>query len=300
MHSNTDQAISLLAPAKVNLYLHITGKRDDGYHELDSLVSFADFGDQIRIRPANEFSFSIDGPFARSFTADEKNTSIESKNLAVRAAHLIADETGHDLNIELKLTKNIPLASGLGGGSADAAAVIWGLLEFWDIKDNEIKDLNDLLLSLGADVPACYSCRTLQMQGIGENIKAIDTLPDMPALLINPMKRTNTSEVFSLFKSELKPSSPSLSADKDIIEHLKETDNDLTQAAIKLSPEIKSVLDTLERQEDCILARMSGSGASCFGLFSDPYMPIDAATEITREHPEWWVRPVTLNRSSRY
>lgn len=293
------QTITVLAPAKINLYLHLTGRRADGYHLLDSLVVFADCGDKIRLKDSSGFAFSIDGPFARAFKAPEADAGPDSKNLVVRAARMLAAHLGQALDVDIRLTKNLPLAAGLGGGSSDAATVIWALLEWWGISRQAVPDIDDLLLSLGADVPACMACQPVRMRGIGEQIEAVDALPELPAVLVNPGKYCPTAEVFARFDGAFSQEAPH-DRDDDLMAFLKAQRNDLQAAAQQVVPEITTALQELEDQAGCLLPRMSGSGATCFGVFGDELAALDAAEAILRDHPSWWVRACTLNRTQRY
>ncbi len=295
---DTGKTLSVLAPAKINLYLHVTGRRDDNYHTLDSLVAFADAGDRIRIKPARTFSFAVDGPFARAFTAGELDASENSVNIVVRAAYSLAGFLQREPAIDIRLTKNLPLAAGLGGGSSDAAALIWALLELWDIAPRAVPGLNDLLLSLGADVPVCMECMPARVGGIGENLKFIEGLDEMPVLLVNPGKPCPTGKVFARVREYGDPA-PEFTGG-DLIEYLKAQRNDLTEAAITVVPEIAEISELIGEQQGCLLSRMSGSGATCFGLFADEMSALDAAEKILKAHPNWWVRAGMLNRAQRY
>lgn len=290
--------LSVLAPAKINLYLHVTGKRDDGFHELDSLIAFANIGDQITIKEAPEFSFDVDGPYARAFTAPELDQTAQSKNLVVKAAWQLAELLERDPGVSIRLTKNMPLAAGIGGGSADAAATIWALLELWDVNAGSIPGFDRVLLSLGADVPACMACEPVRIGGIGEDVTPVDGLDEMSAVLVNPGKHCPTADVFARYDGVFSEHMPEI--DSDVISFLKVQRNDLRSAATQIIPEISDAIDTLDDQEGCLLSRMSGSGATCFGLFTHEIEALDAAEHILREKPDWWVRATTLNRVGRY
>lgn len=307
--SRKTDAISLFAPAKVNLYLHVTGKRRDGYHTLDSLAVFADVGDRIEIAPAPSFSFHINGPFSSAFLEKERDAGPDSGNIVPRAVWALAEKAGREPHCRITLTKNLPLASGLGGGSADAAAAVWGLMELWDIPrpspagDNAPPWLADILSALGSDVPACLRCAPVFMKGAGEILRPAPPLPEIPVLLVHPGKFCPTPDVFAAFEGpfsnplELPGSWDGLNSLYGFLERQR---NDLTEAAAGLVPEVREALDLLAAQDGCRIARMSGSGASCFGLFADELQVMDAAEGVLAARPDWWARSGTLNRPQRY
>ena len=297
------QTLTVFAPAKINLYLHVIGRRDDGYHLLDSLVAFADIGDQVRISPANDFSFTAQGPFASAFTAKEKDASPNSANLAVRAAWMLARAAQREPRVKIALVKNLPLASGLGGGSSDAAAVLWGLTEYWNLSPQAVPAMDGLMLKLGADVPACYACRPAFIRGVGDVAATVPDLPELPVLLVNPGKRCSTARIFSEFDAPFAapPEESALPPSRDgLLSFLEDRRNMLTGPAVRAVPEIAAALESLEGQRGCVLARMSGSGATCFGIFDDEDAALAAAERILAAHPSWWVRAGTLNRPERY
>lgn len=303
------KTLTVFAPAKINLYLHITGRQDKtGYHNLDSLVVFADIGDRITITPAGSFSFIVNGPYARAFGAAEKDSGAGSANLAVRAAYALAQFWDKEMNFKITLTKNLPLAAGLGGGSADAAAVIWALSEWWRRPvQPERGGLEELLLALGADVPACMACHPVHMSGIGDVIRDVPPVPEIPVLLVNPGKPCPTERIFKAYKppfraaASLPDSGPdSWGSRETFFSFLQNCHNDLTEAATAHVPEIVQIIEYLGSSAGCRLARMSGSGASCFGLFDEAAQTLDAAERIMQARPHWWVRSGTINRPQRY
>ena len=296
--------LTVIAPAKINLYLHITGRRDDGYHLLDSLMVFADVADQITLHPASQFSFAIEGPYAKSFTAQDRDESSASRNLAVRAAHEGARFFNRKLDMRMTLTKNLPLSSGIGGGSADAAAVIWGLIRYWGLNVPPLSSLMPLLLSLGADVPVCYLCHSAHVSGIGEVLKPLD-IPEYAAVLVNPRQSCSTPEIFSAYKSRCTAfrsfvALPDLHDRQECLTFLQEQGNDLEAAAIDKLPVIEAVMTALHATKRAEMVRMSGSGATVFALYPDHDSAEDAATQIQDQHPDWWVRSCTLGRVVRY
>ncbi len=296
------QTVSVFAPAKINLYLHLIKRKRDGYHKLDSLVAFADIGDEITIKPADQFSFEIDGPFAAKLTDTDKKAYIDSNNLVVKAARAISQINDKSLNVEITLTKNLPVAAGLGGGSSDAAATIWGLQQYWKMPNNA-SYLLPLMTNLGADVPVCHECRPAIMRGIGDEITFFGDLPEIPIVLINPMIACPTKDVFihhkKPFKDEIEI--PEIFSDASaLISFLSRTDNDLYESAISIVPDIQNILATLDQHPSCVFHRMSGSGASCFGLFSSFEAAQEAKKSIKQENPDWWVAAGWLNRPERY
>lgn len=301
-HPTSLKTTTVFAPAKINLYLHVTGRKDNGYHELDSLIAFADIGDEVRITPATHFDFEVEGPFAHGFSAKEKDAGPGSSNLVVKAVWEMARATQQSPNFKVTLVKNLPMGAGIGGGSSDAAAVIWGLCEIWDIKKNS-EFLKPLMLSLGADVPVCLDCQTARIQGIGESIDAGIDIPEVPILLIYPGKPCATESVFQHFSGgfETDANWPERIMNlSDLVGALRETTNSLSLAASDHVPEIENVLNVLNAAKGCVLGRMTGSGSSCFGLFEEIEDAEKAADIIREENPDWWVKTGWLGRPERY
>lgn len=302
MTSTQTKLLTIFAPAKINLYLHVTGRLDNGYHTLDSLVSFADIGDTIKIEPAPDFSFHLDGPYAGAFGPKERDASPNSSNLAVRAVWALAQAAQKKPDVKITLTKNLPLSSGMGGGSSNAAAVLWGLCEWWGIS-HHAPYLPGLMATLGADVPVCLKCQPTRMRGIGEILDAVPPMPEIPIVLINPGKSCPTGQVFAHYTGSFRNPSPlpeNIDTLDSLTDLLKNSVNDLSHSATQIVPEITNVLQTLDVQKGCRIARLSGSGATCFGLFDTESQAEHAANEIARENPDWWVRAAWLNRPERY
>ena len=274
------------ARAKVNLTLHVGAPRPDGYHPLESLVLFADVGDVLTVTRAPRSSLTIDGPYAGQLEA-------EGDNLILRAAQCLG------LSAEFHLTKNLPVASGLGGGSADAAAALRGLMNVYGPEHRPSKSaLSDMALSLGADVPVCLASDAAVMRGIGEDITPIAGAPKFAALLVNPNKAVSTAAIFNAFDARLthRGANNDLSHENSasVIDMALAGRNDLQEIAIGFVPDIARVLEVIGAQDGVTLARMSGSGASCFGLF-ESYAEAQRAQEaITRDHPTWWCAPTWL------
>ncbi|MEM6781156.1 MAG: 4-(cytidine 5'-diphospho)-2-C-methyl-D-erythritol kinase [Pseudomonadota bacterium] len=296
------KSLSVFAPAKINLYLHVTGKRDDGYHLLDSLVCFADIGDTITIEEDSVLSFHIEGPFARAFSKSDSDASKNSSNLVIRALWALADASNNTPDFRLILKKNMPLSSGLGGGSADAAAILWALMQWWNISP-EPAYLSDIMADLGSDVAACYACKTLHMGGIGNELSPAPHLPELNVLLVHPGKASSTKDVYQSYArpfSEKTKIPEQFDSTDDFIAFLKSTSNDLTETAIHHLPDIQTVLDILSAQGKALITRMSGSGSTCFALFENDQDCMDAAENIIRDHPDWWVRCGTIGTPVRY
>lgn len=281
------------ARAKLNLDLLVTARRPDGWHELDSLVVFCEVADRVELRPAEDLSLVIDGPTAAGLAADEGN-------LVLRAARLLQRVVGGNPGAAIRLTKEIPLAAGLGGGSADAAAVLRGLSRLWraGLDDETLRDLG---LGLGADLPVCLYGRPARMRGLGERLDPVRGLPDLPLVLVNPGRPLATAAVFRSLSGPFRaPARPPLRALPSLVQlavWLAESRNDLEAPARRLEPEIGRVLDELAALSGCLVARMSGSGATCFGLFGDRAEAETGALLLRRRRPDWWIR-ATLARGA--
>jgi 4-diphosphocytidyl-2-C-methyl-D-erythritol kinase len=274
-----DGCLAEPAPAKLNLYLHVVGRRDDGYHLLDSLVVFAGAADQVRVAAAPTLDLSVDGRFAADLAA-------EADNLVLRAARLLAAAAGVPARGRLHLTKALPVASGIGGGSADAAATLRLLARHWGLGSVPVA----LAMRLGADVPVCLGGRPARMSGIGEVLAPAPALPEAGIVLVNPGVPQATAAVFRARKAGFsRPAHlPAGWADAcAMAADLAGLANDLEAPALALCPAIAEVLAVLRRQRGCLLARMSGSGATCFGLFADGAAAARAAADLTM--PGWWV-----------
>jgi 4-diphosphocytidyl-2-C-methyl-D-erythritol kinase len=283
------EAVLEAAPAKLNLYLHVVGRRADGYHRLDSLVAFAGVHDTIRAAPANALTLELQGPFGAAL-------SNEADNLVLRAARALADIAGVRPWAALTLVKRLPVASGIGGGSADAAATLAAASALWRIT-HKPGALAKLALTLGADVPVCLAGKAAQVRGIGERVDPAPALPKAPLVLVNPLKPLATPAVFKARTGPFSKPAPLAGAardPRDLAEALKSRRNDLTGAAIGLVPEIKVILAALEAQPGCLLARMSGSGATCFALFARDDDARAAAAAIRASKPGWWVEASAL------
>lgn len=288
----------VFAPAKINLTLHVTGRRSDGYHLLDSLVSFAPVGDWLTVAPGEGLTLEVSGPEAAGVPDD-------MSNLALRAAALLAGHEGAALTLE----KNLPAASGIGGGSADAAAALRGIATlsgeipqgFLELPDLLMQRHAERILGLGADVPMCVLSHPLRARGIGERLGLV-TLPDVAAVLVNPRLPVSTPAVFKALETRDNPPMPDTLPEfpdaAALIGFLARMRNDLEAPALRVEPGIRAVLDALAGQGGCGLARMSGSGATCFGLFLSEDDATAAAKALTEAHPGWWVASGVLGDCS--
>lgn len=277
--------IERIAHAKVNLALHVTGQRDDGYHLLDSIVAFTKYGDRVLVdlphHAHGPVTISIDGPFSDGLTTGPEN-------LITSAAFLLRDavikEGGDPKPVTIHLEKNLPVASGIGGGSADAAATLLALREAWESNI----DLLPIAKALGADVPMCLKNLPLRAQGIGDEVTFLNAKDYLHLVLVNPGIDVSTPEVFKRLENK---NNPELDfADRSSfpdLHILAKNRNDLTQAAVEIAPEISTVIEALEKN-DALLSRMSGSGATCFGIFEDDEKAQTACSSIAKMHPSWW------------
>jgi 4-diphosphocytidyl-2-C-methyl-D-erythritol kinase len=281
------------APAKVNLTLRVVGRRSDGYHEIESLVAFAEFGDRLRLWPGSGLTLAVNGPTA------VKAGDIDG-NLVLKAAReMSARQNGLTLGA-FRLDKRLPVAAGLGGGSADAAAAL-RLIARANGLTRDDPQLYAAARATGADVPVCLDSRPRIMRGIGDILSEPLTLPTLPAVLVNPGVALATKEVFAGWATASSPSPkagfaalgapPTRAA---LLEFLLAQANDLERPAIALAPVIADVLAVLRNCVGCKVARMSGSGATCFALFASAAAAHRAARALRSKFPNWWIRPTTL------
>ena len=281
------------APAKVNLTLRVVGRRRDGYHEIESLVAFAEFGDRLRLWPGSGLTLAVNGPTA------VKAGDIDG-NLVLKASReMSARQNGLTLGA-FRLDKRLPVAAGLGGGSADAAAAL-RLIARANGLTRDDPQLYAAARATGADVPVCLDSRPRIMRGIGDILSEPLTLPTLPAVLVNPGVALATKEVFAGWATASSPSPkagfaalgapPTRAA---LLEFLLAQANDLERPAIALAPVIADVLAVLRNCVGCKVARMSGSGATCFALFASAAAAHRAARALRSKFPNWWIRPTTL------
>lgn len=284
--------ITEFAPAKINLTLHVLGKRPDGYHLLESLVVFAGTGDTLTVEAADDLSFHVTGPNAAAL-ADTP----DADNLVLKAARLLdaacLSDTGRGRGAKITLDKRLPVAAGIGGGSADCAAAMRALNTLWDL-GHDAATLGALGLELGADVPVCVQApRPCVMSGIGEKISRAPSMPDLWCVLVNPGVPVATGPVFKALNAQPTTAESDtfwpggFSDAKAAARFMMTCRNDLQPPARNLVSEVRETVRAIAATKDCLMARMSGSGATCFGLYADEDAATRAATALRREG--WWV-----------
>ena len=288
--------ITEIAKAKLNLTLQVLGRRSDGYHHLVSLVAFADVGDEITIDPAAPFSIETDGPFA---------SRIDGENLIAKTCRLVSEAGKFGPMGRIRLTKNLPVAAGLGGGSADAAAVLRALARSMPGLGSRI-DLQAIARKLGADVTVCLGQRPALMWGTGEHVANLSLLPDFWVVLANPGVPLSTADVFGALGARFldqpvhAPALPgSFASLDDLLGKMRAEGNDLQATGLRLCPAIGTVLAALSAQRHCLLASQSGSGPTCFGVFAREHDARAASLAIQTAHPAWWVRPASIDAAAR-
>ena len=270
------QPMNEIAPAKINLALHVRGRMPDGYHAIETVFAFAEEGDRLTVAQADDITLEVTGPFAGSLQGD-------SDNLVLRAARALRNRYGADKGARLTLDKTLPVAAGLGGGSADAAAALRLLSRWWGLGVGE-RELLPIAAALGADVPACLFGGLIRGDGRGDDLTLLDPeedLLDRPLLLVNPGEAMPTGAVFRRWDG----------VDRGPLEDWRAGRNDLQPAAVEMVPAIADVLEALGGAD---LARMSGSGATCFGLFSSVSARDSVAAAMRSAHPRWWILPTRL------
>ena len=289
--SERSERIRVSAPAKLNLFLHVGDKRPDGYHALQSLVAFAEASDVLEVAPSSELSLSVSGSFAAQIPRG-------GANLVLKAARsLFAFCSDAPPGASIALEKNLPVAAGIGGGSADAAATLRALNMLWQLDRTE-DELVDVARSLGSDVPACVLSRPCWMEGRGERVSATRPLPPLDLVLVNPGVLLRTAGVFASLNARTGTSAmePPQRIERlwDLVAYLEDSGNDLESPATHLQPDIDHVLEALHHEPGCVFAQMSGSGATCFGLFNEREYAEGAAGRIAQDHPHWWVKATRI------
>ena len=277
------------APAKVNLTLHVTGQRTDGYHQLDSLVVFANVFDHITATTANDLKLRVSGPFSAGIPTDDSN-------LVLRAAHALRDARGVTTGADLHLEKHLPHAAGIGSGSSDAAITLAMLADLWDVPPLDPKA--DEVTALGADVPVClHAPDPMRMMGIGDVLLPLPRLPDCAIVLVNPRVSVPTGPVFEGLKSKRNPGMATLPTGlqfPEFAQWLAEQRNDLEPPARAIAPEVDAVLSKLQSMPLVAHAGMSGSGATCYGLVRNMDDAIKVARAVQVAQMGWWVAPAKL------
>ena len=274
-----------VSPIKLNLFLEVINKSKDGYHNLESLMTFCKFGDQIKIKKSTKFKFSIDGPFS-------KNLSTKS-NIILNTIVLLEKYLNLKFNVEIILTKNLPISSGMGGGSSNAATIIHCLKNLYNFKIRK-KELDFLLFTLGADVPFCYYRKSAIVRGKGEKISFIKKkLFELPVVLINPLIEISTKQIFeNLFlnsKKKEKFENEDINSE-DLFLYLAKRRNDLQNSAEKICPKIKEVNNFLNLNTKATFARMTGSGATCFGIYKNMDDAISAENLLKKKYKKMWIK----------
>jgi 4-diphosphocytidyl-2-C-methyl-D-erythritol kinase len=286
--------ISLFAPAKINLFLHVGDKRADGYHNICSVAAFANVGDTVSAALAEKLSIANSGPFARALDGDDDD------NLVMRAAVALQDwaraNSGKADGARLTLAKNLPIASGIGGGSSDAAATLKLLNQLWHLRASD-GDLAKIGATLGADVPVCLAPHATLMQGVGEKLSPWP-IPALPAVLVNPRVSVMTVDVFGELSqrsgSTPPEQHPDLRSPREAADWLNARRNDLEAPASAIAPVIVDALKELSATSGCLLSRMSGSGATCFGLYETQAEAAAAARALQEQSPHWWIAATEL------
>ena len=288
--------VTEFAAAKVNLFLHVLGRREDGFHLLESLVAFADIGDEVTVAKGPTFTLSISGPFASEVPKGGDNIVMQAAEALAHGVSAIPP------GAEMALHKSLPAASGIGGGSANAAACLKGLLKLHDVALSDAA-LNQIAVGLGADVPVCLRSKISMMRGIGQIVETVPDLPEIYAVLVNPCVAVPTGPIFQamglLHGAMVSEPAPVLSRTAfrnahSFADYLRQCRNDLETPATNMVREIGDVQEALFAVDGCLLARMSGSGATCFGLFENQEEALDVEARFVSEHPNWWVKAARL------
>jgi 4-diphosphocytidyl-2-C-methyl-D-erythritol kinase len=281
----------MIAPAKINLFLHITGRRSDGLHTIQSLMVFVDVGDHLEFSTYDGFFLDAEGDFSTAL-------GHLGDNLIYKAAVALADNYKTPLRGKIVITKNLPVAAGIGGGSSDAAATLLGLSKLWGLPEDQSR-LAKIAEKIGADVPACLYRKPVWAENIGEKMTRLNDMPDIHFVLVNPLVPVSTPQVFDnlepryskplMFSGRRKSSS-------EWIADLKVYRNDLTDSALQIAPVIKDVLFALEKTAGCLLHRVSGSGATCFGIYNSAEAAHLACLMLKTRYPLWWITTANMLR----
>ncbi len=274
-----------ISPVKLNLFLEVINKTSDGYHELESLMIFCKFGDLIKIKKSNKFLFSIEGPFSKNLSTNQ--------NIIIDTVSLLENFFDTKFNIEIVLKKNLPISSGMGGGSSNAATVFHGLKNLYNLKIKR-KDLNNLLFSLGADVPFCYYRKSAIVKGKGEKIFFLKKkIRELPVLLVNPLIEISTKHIFENLNLSYNYNE-NFDFDKidklNFFKYLEKKRNDLQPTAEKICPKIKEINDFLKRKTNAKFSRMTGSGATCFSIYNNSGDAIEAEKILRSKFKKIWIK----------
>ncbi len=286
----TETTLTVLAPAKINLFLHVGAVREDGYHPLESLVAFADVGDRVTVEPSDHLSLTVGGPFGAALAG-------EGDNLVLKGLRALGAAAGiGDPPVSVFLDKRLPIAAGLGGGSSDAGAAIRATAQLLNLSLDEAA-LEEVSRAVGADGPMCLRARTAYASGVGEVLEDMPRLPPLHAVLLNTGLPSPTGDVYRAYDSAPvgqadRPAEPDFASFDTVIDWLSAQRNDLEAPALAVTPDIAEGLEVMRLVPGCRLARMSGSGATVFGLFETREEAIGATLMLDRV--DWWVRPVVL------
>jgi len=290
------KTVHQFAPAKINLTLHIKGRREDGFHLIESFVVFCDVGDEITVSSYDGFALNLTGPFAGLLQNEESNIALEAAKSFVNGFRDCLP------GVQVELVKNLPIAAGMGGGSSDAAAVIRALAYLVDVNVSRTA-AGQIAIGLGADVTVCLDPQASFMSGVGNIITSLPALPEIHAILVNPNIKMLTGAVFAALavpgairrdEEGLMPEH-AFSDAADLVAFVGSCRNDLEAPALRMCPEISDVREALLVQDGCLLARMTGSGATCFGLFDTREQARRGAENIREKTPSWWVKPCRLS-----
>ncbi|MGI4817517.1 MAG: 4-(cytidine 5'-diphospho)-2-C-methyl-D-erythritol kinase [Janthinobacterium lividum] len=286
----TETTLKVLAPAKINLFLHVGAVRDDGYHPLESLVAFADVGDRVTVEPSDRLSLTVGGPFGAALAG-------EGDNLVLKGLRALGGAAGiGEPPVSVFLDKRLPIAAGLGGGSSDAGAAIRATAQLLNLSLDEAA-LEEVSRAVGADGPMCLRARTAYASGVGEVLEDMPRLPPLHAVLLNTGLPSPTGAVYRAYDSAPvgqadRPAERDFASFDAVIDWLSAQRNDLEAPALAVTPDIAEALEVMRLVPGCRLARMSGSGATVFGLFETREEAIGATLMLDRV--DWWVRPVVL------
>ena len=281
-------ALTATAYAKLNLALHVTGQRADGYHLLDTFVAFADYGDELSVSITEQDSFTLSGRFGAGLPADGDNLVLKARDL------LRAHFPQHNTPVAIHLEKKLPVASGIGGGSSDAATVLALLHKLWNIQPEQAL-LKQVCLQLGADVPMCLHGQlhggALIAKGIGEELQTLSALPVLPLLLVNDGTAISTPQIFKHLRKRDNPALPDIGtrhSQTDLCDYLKTSRNDLFQPAAEIAPQLPQIVKLLQ-DSGAEYAQMSGSGATCFGIYATLSEAQLAAEQLQQQNPHWFI-----------
>ena len=278
-----------LSPIKLNLFLEVIKKTSDGYHQLESLMIFCKFGDFIKIKKSNKFLFSVEGPFSENLSTRQ--------NIIIDTVSLLENFFGMKFNIEIVLKKNLPISSGMGGGSSNAATVFHCLKNLYNLKIKK-KDLDELLFSLGADVPFCYYRKSAMVKGKGEKIFFLNKkIRELPVVLVNPLIEISTKQIFENFNLNKNHKRKFVYSDIDkanFFNYLEEKKNDLQPSAEMICPKIKEISDFLKVKTNAKFSRMTGSGATCFSIYENKDDAINAERILRSEFKQIWIKRTEL------